>query len=295
MTENKSRVGVLVGLVGLLTIVLLVLVYLFIDLKQDKDALDNELTITKEEKRVERDSLERELRHIYFRYDSLETDNDTLQYQMKMQQQKIERLLAIQADDAYKIKMYKREMETIRAVLKSYVVQIDSLNTMNRELMAQNVELRNREQTLSTEKEQLTAEKVALEEIKSQAIALQAADITLNPLDKRDKPRTKIDRITKMRVDFTLRANKITEAGDKTIFLRIIRPDGILLGSPDMLAFSYEGETMMASASRDVNYENADLPVSIFWTNNGDLVSGEYVIELYAEGNMIGVASFALK
>ena len=152
----------------------------------------------------------------------------------------------------YEIRMYKREMETIRAVLKSYIVQIDSLNTMNRELMAQNVELKTREKILSTEKEQLTAEKEALEEIKSQAITLQVADIVVTALDKRDKPRTKIDRIVKLRVDFNLRANKVTTAGEKTIYLRLIRPDGILLGSSDMLAFSFEDETLMASASRSI-------------------------------------------
>ncbi len=295
MSENKSRVGVLVGLIGLLTIVLLVLVYLFIDLKKDKDSLSNELQITREEKKIEKDSLERELRQIYFRYDSLQTDNDTIQYKMKMQQQKIERLLTIQADDAYKIKMYKREMETIRSVLKSYIVQIDSLNTKNRELMAQNVELRTREKTLSSEKEKLTAEKAALEEIKNQAVALQAADISVTPLDKRDKARDKTDRVTKLRTDFNLRANKVTPAGDKEVFLRIIRPDGVLLGSPEMLSFVHDGETIMASASRTVTYENVDLPVSIYWTNNGDLVRGEYMIELYTEGNLIGGSTFILK
>ncbi|MFZ5939131.1 MAG: hypothetical protein ACOYXB_01045 [Bacteroidota bacterium] len=295
MAENKSRVGVLVGLVGLLTIVLLVLVYLFVDLKKDKDAISNELQTTKEEKRIERDSLERELRQIYFRYDSLQTDNDSIEYQMKMQQQKIERLLAIQADDAYKIKMYKKEMETIRAVLRSYIVQIDSLNTMNRELMAQNVELKTREKVLSSEKEKLTAEKQVLEEIKDKAVTLQAADIIMTPLDKRDKTRAKIERIAKLRIDFNLRANKLTPAGDKTIYLRILRPDGILLGSAEMLAFGYEGQTVMASASRSVTYENTDLPVSIYWTNNGDLVAGEYMVELYSEGKMIGGTTFILK
>ena len=84
-----------------------------------------------------------------------------LQVEMKQQQEKIEKLIALQAEDAYKIRMYRKEMETLRSVLRSYIVQIDSLNMQNQELLAENKQLRNTELRLSTEKKQL-------EEYKSQ-------------------------------------------------------------------------------------------------------------------------------
>jgi hypothetical protein len=295
MGENKTNVGVLYGILGLLVVVLGVAVYLLIDTRKNLNLVSADLAEKTEYFRVERDSLERELRNIYVQYDSLETDNVDLQVNIKEQQQKIDKLIAIQADDAYKIKMYKREMETLRSVLRSYIVQIDSLNMKNQELMAENKQLRNSEMRLTSEKEQLEKDKSQLEEIRNLATTLQASEINLVLLNKRDNETRKIRSADKVRVDFVLRANKVTPPGEKTIYLRIIRPDEVLLGSPGLEMIDMDSEQLPASASRVVNYENEDLPVSIFWTNDGELVPGEHTVELYVEGKMIGSASFVLK
>ena len=125
MTEKKPKVGVLVGLLGLLVVVLIVAVYMLIDTRKSLSSVADELAEKTEYFRVEKDSLEKEIRVIYIQYDSLETDNLEIQKEMLLQKEKIEKLLAVQADDAYKIKMYRREMETLRSVLRSYIVQID--------------------------------------------------------------------------------------------------------------------------------------------------------------------------
>ncbi len=295
MADKKPNIGVLYGVVGLLVVVLAVAVYLLLDTRKNLNLVSEDLAVKTEYFRVERDSLEGELRTIYVQYDSLETDNVDLQVQMTEQQQKIDRLISIQADDAYKIKMYKREMETLRTVLRSYIVQIDSLNMQNQELMAENKQLRNTERRLATEKAQLEEEKTQLEEIKNLATTLQASQVNLVLLNKRDKESSKIRGAVKVRVDFVLRANKVTPPGEKPIYLRILRPDQVLLGSPDLQMFEFEGEQLPASASRVVNYENEDLPVSIFWTNDGEIVPGEHNVELFVEGKVIGSSSFVLK
>jgi len=295
MGEKKPNVGVLYGIVGLLVVVLAVAIYLLLDTRKNLNLVSEDLAVKTEYFRIERDSLEGELRNIYFQYDSLETDNLELQVEMSEQQLKIDRLIAIQADDAYKIKMYKREMETLRSVLRSYIVQIDSLNMQNQELLAENKQLRNTSRRLSTEKEQLEEEKEELEEIKDLATTLQASQINLVLLNKRDKESSRIRTAEKVRIDFVLRANKVTAAGEKSIYLRIIRPDEVLLGSPDLQMFEFGEEQLPASASRVVNYENEDLPISIFWTNDGEIVPGEHTVELYSEGKMVGSSSFVLK
>lgn len=295
MVEKKSNVGVLYGVLGLLVVVLAVAVYLLLDTRKNLNVVSADLAEKTEYFRIERDSLEGELRGIYFQYDSLETDNLEIQVEMQQQQQKIDKLISIQADDAYKIKMYKREMETIRSVLRSYIVQIDSLNMQNQELLAANKQLRNRERRLTTEKEQLEKDKTQLEEIKDLATTLQASEINLAMLNKRDKETSRIRTVVKVRIDFTLRANKVTTPGEKNIYLRILRPDQVLLGSPEMDMLEYNGEQIPASASRIITYENEDLPVSIFWTNDGEIVPGEHIVELYMEGKIIGASSFVLK
>lgn len=295
MGENKTNVNVLYGILGLLVVVLGVAIYLLIDTRKNLNLVSSDLAEKTEYFRIERDSLERELRKIYVQYDSLETDNVDLQIEMKEQQQKIDKLIAIQADDAYKIKMYRNEMETLRSVLRSYIVQIDSLNMKNQELMAENKQLRNSEMRLASEKEQLEKDKSQLEELKNLATTLQASEINLVLLNRRDNETRRIRSAEKARVDLLLRANKVTTPGEKTIYLRIIRPDEVLLGSPELEMIDLDGEQIPASASRIVNYENEDLPVSIFWTNDGELVPGEHTVELYAEGKQIGSASFVLK
>lgn len=294
MTEKKINTGVLYGIIGLLAVILAVSVYILIDLKKDFDATSNELEQNRIYFSMERDSLEKELHNIYMSYDSLETDNKRIQEELTIQQEKINRLIAIQADDAYKIKMYKREMETLRSVLRSYIVQIDSLNSQNQALMAENVQLKRTEQRLQTEKTKLETDKAALEEIKDLATSLQASDIFIEPINDKNRPRKRINSIAKIRTDLILRANSVAVPGEKTIYLRLIRPDGVTLGSPEMEVISTNGEELPASASRTVTYENSDLPLSIFWTNNGELVPGEYTVELYAEGKLIGTSLFSL-
>jgi hypothetical protein len=294
MAKKNINSGVLYGIIGLLAVVLAVSIYILVDLNKDYNLTRAELEQNRIFFAMERDSLERELHHIYMSYDSLETDNERIQGELQIQQEKINRLIAIQADDAYKIKMYKREMETLRSVLRSYIVQIDSLNSQNQALMAENVLLKRSEQKLQTEKKQLETDKAQLEEIKRTASSLQASDIYVETINANNRPRKRLKSIDKIRTDFIIRANAVAEPGDKTIYLRLVRPDGIVLGSPEMEVFTAGEETFPVSASRTVTYENTDLPVSIFWTNNGEIVPGEYRVELYAERVLIGSDIFTL-
>jgi uncharacterized protein (DUF3084 family) len=295
MAEKKTNVNALYGILGLLVVVLGVAIYMLLDTRKNLNLVSTDLAEKTEFFRMEKDSLEGELRNIYFRYDTLETSNLELQVEMKQQQEKIDKLIAIQADDAYKIRMYRKEMETLRSVLRSYIVQIDSLNMQNQELKAQNKQLRNSELRLTTEKEQLEKDNTQLEEIKDLATTLHATQINLVLLNKREKETSRVRSAVKVRVDFIIRANKVTPAGEKYIAMRIIRPDQVVLGSPDLEMVEYNGEQIPVSASRVVNYENEDLPVSVFWTNDGEIVPGEHTVELYSDGKMIGQASFVLK
>jgi FtsZ-binding cell division protein ZapB len=285
MEEKRTNTGVLAGVIGLLIVVLGVAVYLLIDTRKNLGRVSADLAEKTVFFQEEKDSLEKELRNIYFRYDTLETSSLELQAEMKLQQDKIDKLIAVQAEDAYKIRMYRKEMETLRSVLRSYIVQIDSLNTKNQELLAENKQLKNSERRLTSEREQLIKDKDQLEEIKALATTLHASDKETNHIRSADK----------VRVDFNLRANKVAETGDKTLYLRIVRPDQVVLGSPDLEMIDLGGEQIPASASRVVNYEGTDLPVSIFWTNDGEIVPGEHTVEIYSEGNLIGSSAFVLK
>ena len=292
MAENKTNV--LFGVLGLLVVVLAIAVYLLLDTRKNLNVVSANLAEKTAFFRMEKDSLEGELRDIYYRYDTLETNSIELQVEMKQQQEKIGKLIGMQAEDAYKIKMYRKEMNTLRTVLRSYIVQIDSLNLQNQELLAENKQLRNTELRLNTEKKQLEQDKTQLEEIQNMATALQTSEINMVLLNKRQKETSRVRTALKVRVDFTIRANQVAPAGEKHISLRIIRPDEVVLGSPDLEMISFNEEDIPVSASRIINYENEDLPVSIFWTNDGEIVPGEHTVELFSDGKMIGKSSFLL-
>jgi len=167
MAEKKTNVNALYGVLGLLVVILGVAVYMLLDTRKNLNLVSTDLAEKTEFFRIEKDSLEGELRNIYFRYDTLETNSLELQVEMEQQKEKIEKLISMQAEDAYKIRMYRKEMETLRSVLRSYIVQIDSLNMQNQELLAMNKQLRNTELRLETEKEQLEKDKISWRKLKT--------------------------------------------------------------------------------------------------------------------------------
>lgn len=241
-----------------------------------------------------KNNLETELRNIYNQYDSLKTENDTINKLLDVEQQKIEQLLKLNADNRYKIHLYEKELETIRKVLKSYVIQIDSLNQANITLRSENVEVRKQLKKVQKESESLTKEKDELTEKVEIASVLSAKNILITGLNDKGKERAKLKGIAKLRVCFTLRENAILPPGEKIVYVRIARPDEVIL-TAGLNFFEFEGEQIVYTASREVDYQNTDIDLCIFWTNDGQLIEGTYQVNIFAEGNNIGSISFSLK
>lgn len=242
----------------------------------------------------EKDSLANELRKIMYGYDTLRSNNDTLNARLERERERIRRLLAINASNVELIKKYRAEITTMREIMKSYIVQIDSLNTRNKLLAAENLDIR--QKFSQVQKTNVELEK-AREELSSKveiASVIQAKEITPVALNKNRKETTRIDRLDKLRVCFTLRENPIASAGKKTVYMRIIRPDQLVIAlSPDNL-FDYKESKMIFTESRSVDYMNQDVEMCIYVDNTGDFIPGNYNGELYLEGNIIGTFTFML-
>ncbi|MFW5821331.1 MAG: coiled-coil domain-containing protein [Bacteroidota bacterium] len=295
MEKKNNSVTYLTISIIVLGIAFIVVGYLWYNQKQESDKvilqLEEYSTFIEEQK----DSLELELKEIIVQYDSLMTENDTMNLKLTEQQEKIERLLRIRLSDAEKIRKYEKELGTIRKVLRSYIVQIDSLNTKNQILMAENKELRNRSTEVENVNRQLSEEKEELLAITDEAKTLLASEITTIGLNKRSREKDKFNKVEKLRTDFLIRKNKVAEPGSRIIYLRLIRPDGVVLGSTQAGVIEVNEEQIPFSASREIIYENNDVPVSIYWDNNGDLVAGTYQAELYESGKLIGETEFSLQ
>ncbi|HEC44057.1 MAG TPA: hypothetical protein ENI20_14640 [Bacteroides sp.] len=285
--ERKKPVFLIILLIGLVCAVGY-LGYTYYELKQESEAEKAELT-------RQRENLETELMDIYVEYDSLKSENDTMNVKLAEEQDRIERLLKVSANNVYKIRMYEKELQTIRKVLRTYVVQIDSLNTANQELRAQNIEVRQQLRRAESEQRELTLEKEELSTKVEIASVLNAKNIVITAL-RNDKGREtdRYDKTIRLRACFTLRENPILEPGPRTIYMRIVRPDNVILTS-GVNFFDFEGEQIVYTESREVSYENTDVDMCIYWQNDGQLVPGNFTLNLYSEGHIIGSTTFALK
>ena len=208
---------------------------------------------------------------------------------LEKEKERIVQLLSINASNVQLIKKYKSEITTMREIMKSYIVQIDSLNTRNKLLVAENTEITtadiHRYRTTNTELSKVKEELNSKVEIAS---VIQAKDIAAVSLNKKRKETTRINLLDKLRICFTLRENPIAKAGAKEVFMRVIRPDSLVItSSPDNL-FDYKGNKIIYSANRAVDYMNQDIEMCIFLDNTGDFIVGNYSVELYLEDNIIG-------
>jgi hypothetical protein len=288
---EKKPSTALVVIIILLAIAVLVLGY-----KYFKES--HRLVQTTDEKAILEDvksDLEKQLRDMIVEYDSLKTSDDSVNGLLNHEQDKIKNLLRMQATDVEKIKKYQGELETLRKVMRSYIVQIDSLNTRNRELSTENVQVKEQLTSVETKNVELSKEKELLNTQVQLAKVLSAKSITAIPMNKSDRENTRISKVAKVKVCFTIRENSVAEAGSKDIYLRIIRPDEVVLPSGNGETFAFNGEQVIFSAKRQLDYVNKDIDMCIFWDKNADLIAGNYTVVLYAENYEIGSATFTLK
>lgn len=286
--KKKWGVGLFIAIIVVLTLVLATLI--FLHFSQRSRMIEMEIVLT-----AEKDSLANELTKLMYQYDTLKSNNDSLNVEIEAQQDRIQNLLSIQVSNAQKIQLYKKELATLREVMKSYIRQIDSLNTRNIELVAENREVRDQLTEAQQSNVELSKMKDELTSKVEIASSLQARNVLAVPINVKGREKDKIDKIDKIRVCFTLRENPITQAGSKIIYLRIIRPDEVVLVNAAEDLFEYQEELISFSANRTVDYMNQDVDVCIYWNNNGQLIPGTYTISLYLDGEEIGTTSLLLK
>lgn len=285
--KKKSAPIAMIFTTVILAAALIFLVVMYFDQKNKMVEMETVLT-------QEKDSLANELRLMAHGYDTLKTDNDTLMANLQKEKARIVQLLSINASNVQLIKKYKAEIGTMREIMKGYIVQIDSLNTLNKQLMAENVDIKQQISEVQNTNVELTKAKDELTTKVTVASVIQAKDINAVTLNKKRKETTRLNLIDKLRICFTLRENPIAAAGEKEVFMRVIRPDSLVITtSPDNL-FDYKGNKLVYSASRLVDYMNQDIEMCIFLDNTGDFIVGNYSVELYLENNIIGRTTFAL-
>ncbi len=289
--ENKQQKIVLYTVAGLLLVAAVVLGVLLAQSKQQNSQMQELFAIEKEE-------LESEYQSFATQYDELKIriTNDSLQIKLEQEklrtQQLLEELKQTKADDAAEITRLKKELKTVRAVLRSYVMQIDSLNAINENLKKENKRVNEKYRQASKQISELSSAKEELTEIVNLASQLDAMGIKMSPLRKSGKVTSKLKKAKQLEVSFTLTKNITAETGNKTIYARIMQPSQEVLTKSMSNTFTYENREIGYSMKKYIEYTGEEQAVTMYWDIEEFLQPGTYRLFLFADGVMIGSNSF---
>lgn len=289
--ENKQQKIVLYTVAGLLLVAAVVLGVLLAQSKQQNNQMQELFAIEKEE-------LESEYQSFATQYDELKIriTNDSLQIKLEQEklrtQQLLEELKQTKAEDAAEITRLKKELKTVRAVLRSYVMQIDSLNAINEDLKKENKRVNEKYRQASKQISELSSAKEELTEIVNLASQLDAMGIKMSPLRKSGKVTSKLKRAKQLEVSFTLTKNITAETGNKTIYARIMQPSQEVLTKSMSNTFTYENREIGYSMKKYIEYTGEEQAVTMYWDIEEFLQPGTYRLFLFADGVMIGSNSF---
>ena len=247
---------------------------------------------------LDKQEMENEYERFALQYSEMKTkiNNDSIIAQLTEEQMKTQRLLEelkqVKANDAREITRLKKELATVRAVLRDYVMQIDSLNRQNERLRAENTQVKEQLAERNTQIAGLSNEKASLSEKVAIAAQLDATNIQLQMLNKKGKAAKKLKDCKSMQVSFAITRNVTASNGNRTVYVRIQNPGGNTLRGGG--TFPYENRNLEYSMKKSVEYTGEETAVITYWEVSQMLEAGNYRVSIFVDGHMIGSKTFAL-
>jgi ElaB/YqjD/DUF883 family membrane-anchored ribosome-binding protein len=275
-------------------------------LSQDKDELNEILKNTGIIADADNQQVKENLTAMLQEYNNIESSNVEMQDSIAAQKQKITDLLAevetlnnAKKKDWGKIYKLKKESETLREIMKGYIHTIDSLNTLNIGLKNTIVK---KDEEIDGINKNLTSVKDKNKELQNTVAAgsiLQTTGLTAYAIKVKNSgsqvETSRSNRADQLKACFTVIENKIATAEAKTLYMRIIEPSSSELVGEKPVVFNMGGKDGNACISRQINYQNQNTDVCIYYELEKEITEGTYIVEIYCEGNKIGSTSFALK
>ena len=290
--EHKARGGSLRTAAIILAIVALALAAALAYVYIQKSNLVSELEEEKED-------LTEQIVALQADYDQLSSDYDVINSQLDSSREEVaqlvDRIKRTQAVDRAKIRQYEKELGTLRSIMRGYVKQIDSLNTLNKKLTVQVSNARREVQEVNTRNAELNEQVNALTEKVAVGAIIKARSVSLVAYGASGKVMDRSSRVTQMVVNLTLAENDLAPTGPVRIYVRVKDPEGILLMDGSGASFTLDGEAMPATASREIDYNGKDVDVSIYVNNTGEFVKGIYTAEVYTASGRLGKAETMLR
>ena len=287
--ENNNKLKTLVIVLAVVAVVLAgILAWVWVDRSEMIGGL-----------KVEKQDLTGQMLQLKSDYDGLSSNNDPLNAQLSVEREKvvqlIERVQQTDVKNRGKIREYEKEMGTLRDIMRGYIKQLDSLNTLNIQLREDATVARTEardSRTKLTELQTTTDEYAKQVQIGS---VLKGRGVMLSAINSSNKDTDRSSRTSKLRTCLSLVENSIATKGPRRIFIRVKGPDGILLSSGQQQVFTLDGEQMLYSSSREVDYQGSEIEICIFYGGSPSFVKGVYTVEVYTEESKLGSADLLLK
>ena len=259
----------------------------------DKTSLVNELNVEKEELTSQMIALQNDYATLSSDYDMINSQLDSSREEVS---QLIERIKKTEATNRSKMRQYEKELGTLRSIMRNYIVQIDSLNTLNKKLTADAAAARREAAESKRKSEELSRTVKDLSGQVAVGSVVKARGLRLEAYNASDKITDRSSRVVRLIATLSLVENDLAAKGPVRVYIRVKDPDGILLTNSSQRTFSVAGgEPMICTASREVDYTGKEIDLGIYINDITGYVKGIYTIEAYTEQTKLGDAELMLR
>ncbi len=248
---------------------------------------------------IEKQELTEQIVALQSDYESLSSEYDAINLQLDSSREEVaqlvERIKKTEATDRAKIRQYEKELGTLRTIMRGYIVQIDSLNQLNHKLTVdaanarrEAAEHRKRSEELTAQVEDLTGKVVTGSVIKARGMRIEAYNSAGKVIDRSKN-------VARLLVTLSLVENALAESGPVRVYVRVKDPNGNLLDDGRGASFTLNGQTLPATASREVDYQGQEVELSIYVNNIPAYEKGIYTAEAYTSQAKLGSAELMLR
>ena len=290
--NNGGNSGAMRTLAIVLGAVAAILLAVLLVMMSKKNTLVKDLNIDKQ-------TLTNELIALHGDYEALTTTNSALNDSLNVEKEKveqlIERLQKTEATNRAKIRQYEQELGTLRSIMKGYIRQIDSLNTLNISLRNEATAARREAQESKRQYEDLRTTTDQLSAKASAGAVVKGRGFNLVAINESNKVTDRSSRARKLRACLSLIENSIADRGYRPVYIRIKGPDDILMTDDTGKVFTCNGEQMIYSASREVDYQGEEVEICIYFANSQGFDKGRYTVDIYTDEAKLGTAEMILK
>lgn len=257
-----------------------------------KSSLVNDLKVEKQDLTEQIQALQQDYENLSSDYDAINSQLDSSREEIN---QLVERIKKTEVTNRAKMRQYEKELGTLRSIMRGYIVQIDSLNNLNHELTLQAAAAKKEAAESKRQNVKLAAQVDNLSNRVAAGSVIKARGVRVDAYNASDKVTDRSSRAVRLLVNLSLVENELAPRGPVRVFVIVTDPSGNVLDDGNGSTFMFDGVTVNATASREVDYEGNEVDMSIYVNNIPSFSKGVYTVEAYTSQSKLGSAELLLR